>query len=31
LKIAGGATNLPDAPGFANAIDWNKVKRLRPA
>jgi L-Ala-D/L-Glu epimerase len=31
LKIAGGATTLPDAPGFSNAIDWIKVERLRPA
>ena len=30
LRITGGATSLPDTPGFAGAIDWKKVERLRP-
>ena len=31
LTITGGATMLPDEPGFARAVDWAKVERLRPA
>ncbi len=31
LSIANGATTLPDEPGFAQTINWQKVERLRPA
>lgn len=30
LKIKGGCIELPDVPGFGQAIDWEKVKALSP-
>jgi L-alanine-DL-glutamate epimerase-like enolase superfamily enzyme len=30
LKVAGGRIRLPDAPGFAQFVDWDKVRRLAP-
>jgi len=31
VKIKNGVTVLPDQPGFAQLVDWEKVKYLRPA
>ncbi len=31
LAISNGGVDLPDAPGSAQLIDWNRVARLRPA
>ena len=31
LRIVDGGVDLPDSPGFATLIDWDKVERLRTA